>query len=309
MGLFAVPPSLWNTVRVPDIDESPLAGEEPRDYVRRLAFAKAAAVTASSDELVIAADTKVDKSRFAGKRIYETSTKAAIGHGQDVLRTALAEAAAPAAGGGYASAVREAKASQSAGRTGVYKHLMTGVSYMLPFVVAGGLLIALAFAIGGIYASDDANKGTLAWGLFQIGAKAGFLDVTAWLQIWGEAEGWKYMDALHDNVAQYMHSGSRPCAAAASGEYVVGISFEYRANREKAQGKPVDLIFDIIGHTIDTTGQLASGGAGAAGLRYIVFWCCVLPAQLAKRSTKGIALWRTPRGYPALQTSRAGVTA
>jgi PTS system fructose-specific IIC component len=51
---------------------------------------------------------------------------------------------------------------------------MTGVSYMLPFVVAGGLLIAISFAIGGIYASDDAHKGTLAWGLFQVGAKAAF---------------------------------------------------------------------------------------------------------------------------------------
>jgi fructose PTS system EIIBC or EIIC component len=126
--------------------------------------------------VVIAADTKVDKSRFAGKRIYETSTKAAIGHGQDVLRSALAEAAAAPAGGGagYAAAVKDAKARESASRAGVYKHLMTGVSYMLPFVVAGGLLIALAFAIGGIYAPDDANRGTLAWGLFQIGAKAGF---------------------------------------------------------------------------------------------------------------------------------------
>jgi iron(III) transport system substrate-binding protein len=71
----------------------------------------------------------------------------------------------------------------------------------------------------------------------------GFFDVTAWLQTFGEAEGWKYMDALHENIAQYMHSGSRPCASAANGEYVVGISFEYRANREKAQGKPIDLIF------------------------------------------------------------------
>jgi len=71
----------------------------------------------------------------------------------------------------------------------------------------------------------------------------GFFDVSAWLQLWGEAEGWKYMDGLHQNIAQYMHSGSRPCAAAAAGEYVVGISFEYRANREKAQGKPIDLIF------------------------------------------------------------------
>ncbi len=71
----------------------------------------------------------------------------------------------------------------------------------------------------------------------------GFFDVSAWLQMWGEAEGWKYMDGLHQNIAQYMHSGSRPCAAAAAGEYVVGISFEYRANREKAQGKPIELVF------------------------------------------------------------------
>jgi iron(III) transport system substrate-binding protein len=71
----------------------------------------------------------------------------------------------------------------------------------------------------------------------------GFFDVTAWLQLWGEAEGWKFMDALHENIAQYMHSGSRPCARAAAGEYVVGISFEYRANREKAQGAPIDLVF------------------------------------------------------------------
>ena len=71
----------------------------------------------------------------------------------------------------------------------------------------------------------------------------GFFDVTAWLQMFGEADGWKYMDGLHENIAQYMHSGSRPCAAAANGEYVAGISFEYRANREKAQGKPIDLVF------------------------------------------------------------------
>ncbi len=51
---------------------------------------------------------------------------------------------------------------------------MTGVSFMLPFVVAGGLLIALAFALGGIYVYDDAHKGTIGWVLFQVGAKAGF---------------------------------------------------------------------------------------------------------------------------------------
>lgn len=71
----------------------------------------------------------------------------------------------------------------------------------------------------------------------------GYFDVTAWLQIYGEANGWKFMDGLHENIAQYMHSGSKPCASAAAGEFVVGISFEYRANREKARGAPVELVF------------------------------------------------------------------
>jgi iron(III) transport system substrate-binding protein len=75
----------------------------------------------------------------------------------------------------------------------------------------------------------------------------GFFDVTAWLQLWGEKDGWAYMDALHQNIAQYMHSGSRPCAAAARGEYVIGISFEYRANKEKASGAPISLVFPSEG--------------------------------------------------------------
>ena len=49
------------------------------------------------------------------------------------------------------------------------------------------------------------------------------------------------MDALHENIAQYTHSGSKPCNMAAAGEYVVGISFEYRANSNKAKGSPIDL--------------------------------------------------------------------
>jgi iron(III) transport system substrate-binding protein len=75
----------------------------------------------------------------------------------------------------------------------------------------------------------------------------GYFDVTAWLTLWGDDNGkgggWKYMDALHQNIAQYTHSGSKPCNMAASGEFVVGISFEYRANANKARGAPIDLVF------------------------------------------------------------------
>ena len=79
----------------------------------------------------------------------------------------------------------------------------------------------------------------------------GFFDVTAWLTLWGDKDGkgesngggWKYMDGLHENIAQYTHSGSKPCNMAAAGEYVVGISFEYRASSNKAKGAPIDLVF------------------------------------------------------------------
>jgi iron(III) transport system substrate-binding protein len=71
----------------------------------------------------------------------------------------------------------------------------------------------------------------------------GFFDVTAWLALWGEKGGWDYMDKLHANIAQYTHSGSKPCNQAAAGEFVVGISFEYRANSNKAKGAPIDLVF------------------------------------------------------------------
>ncbi len=71
----------------------------------------------------------------------------------------------------------------------------------------------------------------------------GYLDVAAWLQTMGEEAGWKFMDGLHQNIAQYTHSGSKPCVQAGSGEFPIGISFEYRANTIKAKGGPIDLIF------------------------------------------------------------------
>jgi iron(III) transport system substrate-binding protein len=75
----------------------------------------------------------------------------------------------------------------------------------------------------------------------------GYFDVTAWLTLWGDDNGkgggWKFMDGLHENIAQYTHSGSKPCTMAGNGETIVGISFEYRANSNKAKGAPIDLVF------------------------------------------------------------------
>lgn len=132
-----------------------------------------------ADAVVIAADTYVDTSRFGGKRLYQTSTKHALKDGKGVIQAALATpapasvAASGQAGqagqGDYLQAVRQAKADQSSSRTGAYKHLLTGVSYMLPVIVAGGLIIALSFVFG-----LNPEEGTFGNALMQIGGEAAF---------------------------------------------------------------------------------------------------------------------------------------
>lgn len=71
----------------------------------------------------------------------------------------------------------------------------------------------------------------------------GYFDVAAWLTMWGDKKGWDYMDKLHENIAMYTHSGSKPCNQSATGEFVIGISFEYRGHTNKAKGAPIDLVF------------------------------------------------------------------
>src|SRR6266480_29457 len=92
---------------------------------------------AAANVVIIAADAKVDLSRFKGKPIYETSTNAAISDGKGVVNSALAQAASsPAGKSDYMAEIQAAKAKQAKARTGIYKHLLTGVSYMIPCVVA-----------------------------------------------------------------------------------------------------------------------------------------------------------------------------
>lgn len=67
----------------------------------------------------------------------------------------------------------------------------------------------------------------------------GYLTVSGVLQLFGEEEGWDYLDKLHKNIAQYVHSGSKPAKLAGKGEFPIGISFAYRGFKQKAAGEPV----------------------------------------------------------------------
>ena len=99
---------------------------------------------ANCDGIVIAADKNVEMARFDGKPVVITRVADGIHKPEELIRRVL-DGQAPVyrdTGGG----AKEAGASQSAG-SAFYKHLMNGVSHMLPFVVGGGIMIALAFLL------------------------------------------------------------------------------------------------------------------------------------------------------------------
>jgi iron(III) transport system substrate-binding protein len=86
----------------------------------------------------------------------------------------------------------------------------------------------------------------------------GFLTVSAWLQMMGEDAGWKFMDAIHQNMERYTHSGSKPCRLAAAGEVPIGISFAFRGAKLKQKGAPLDLVVpsEGVGWEVEASGIL-----------------------------------------------------
>lgn len=101
----------------------------------------------------------------------------------------------------------------------------------------------------------------------------GFLDVSSWLQIFGEEGGWEYMDGLHQNISRYTHSGSAPCKLAAAGETTIGISFAFRGAKSKAAGAPIDIIVpsEGVGWEMEATAIIA-GTSNLESAKSLVDW-------------------------------------
>lgn len=101
----------------------------------------------------------------------------------------------------------------------------------------------------------------------------GFLDVSSWLQIFGEEGGWDFMDALHKNIDHYTHSGSKPCKQAASGEVSIGISFAFRGAKSKAKGAPLEIIIpsEGIGWDMEAT-AIVKGTKNQKAAQTLVDW-------------------------------------
>ncbi|MFF0017286.1 fructose-specific PTS transporter subunit EIIC [Streptomyces sp. NPDC005374] len=121
----------------------------------------------TADGVIIAADKDVDLSRFVGKRVLTVGVAEGIRHPEQLIER-VRSAPVHTAGGAPAAAASVDGGKQ---RSTVYKALMNGVSYMIPFVVVGGLLIAVSLALGGDATAKGyvIPKGTFWFDVNQIG--------------------------------------------------------------------------------------------------------------------------------------------
>ena len=130
--------------------------------------------------IIVASDRQVEMARFDGKPMIQTKVANGINKAEELLREATAGTAPvyQASAADRESAEIAASASDSVGRQ-IYKHLMNGVSHMLPFVIGGGILIALAFLFDTLDPANPKNFGSgnpLSAFLMQIGgASFGFM--------------------------------------------------------------------------------------------------------------------------------------
>jgi len=101
----------------------------------------------------------------------------------------------------------------------------------------------------------------------------GFLDVSSWLQMFGEEGGWEFMDALHNNISRYTHSGSAPCKLAAAGETTIGVSFAFRGAKSKAAGAPIEIIVPTegVGWDMEAT-AIVAGTDDLEAAKTLVDW-------------------------------------
>ncbi|RXZ45665.1 putative 2-aminoethylphosphonate ABC transporter substrate-binding protein [Crenobacter cavernae] len=130
----------------------------------------------------------------------------------------------------------------------------------------------------------------------------GFLDVSAWLQMFGDKKGWDYMDRLHGNIAQYVHSGSKPCKMAAAGEYPIGISFEYRGAQLKEKGAPIDLVFpkEGLGWDLEAT-SIVKGTKNLAAAQKLADFAASRPAmELYEKNYAVVAMPGVAKPNPLL---------
>jgi iron(III) transport system substrate-binding protein len=130
----------------------------------------------------------------------------------------------------------------------------------------------------------------------------GYLSVASILQRMGEAEGWKYLDALNVNIAEYTKSGSKPCKDAAAGERGIGVSFEYVALEMKKKGSPVEMVLpkEGSGYEMEANALTKKGAKNPAAKQFLDWAASDEAMKLYSQyfAAVGVAGFPVPEGLP-----------
>lgn len=132
----------------------------------------------------------------------------------------------------------------------------------------------------------------------------GYLTVAGWIQTMGADAAWKFMDALHQNIAVYTHSGSAPCVQAAKGERIAGISLDTRAAKEKTNGAPLEVVLPTegVGWDVEAFG-IVRGTRHLAVAKKVADWAA------SKSANELYARWYPITAHPDVKNMPANYPA
>jgi len=134
----------------------------------------------------------------------------------------------------------------------------------------------------------------------------GYLQISSLLQMMGEDEGWKFLEELDKNMAQYIKSGSKPCKVAAAGEYAIGASFAFSAVKQIIAGYPLALVIpsEGAGYELEASALMKSSD-NKADARKFLDW--LLTAEAAKLYGQRSAMSSVPGAKPTQEALDAGL--
>jgi iron(III) transport system substrate-binding protein len=136
----------------------------------------------------------------------------------------------------------------------------------------------------------------------------GYAQVVSILQMMGEEKGWAYLKELDKNIAQYIKSGSRPCKAAATGEYAIGLSFAFSGVKQIMEGYPITLVIPKEGAGYETEVSLLMKTAkNKPDSKQFLDWLLTLEA--AKLYGERAEMYSVPGAKPTEAVLKAGLPA
>ena len=136
----------------------------------------------------------------------------------------------------------------------------------------------------------------------------GYLQIVSIMQMMCEEKGWQFLKDLDKNIAQYIKSGSRPCKAAATGEYAIGLSFAFSGVKQIMEGYPITLVIpkEGAGYEIEVS-MLMKTAKNKADAKQFLDWLLTLEA--AKLYGERAEMYSVPGAKPTEAVLKAGLPA